>query len=630
MKGSRFTQHVLPVILALAPFCLSAEGNHNPTHVSIIPLMEWQKQQAVRQEIPLNEKIQQRIMELRKMRYVYIDPPTKELLLKQPELSRTLILESFETLKTTQPLTACGLLRTGIQHLSMEEEEPRLWAEIQQADANRVLAAVEAIRSLYGSVDGIPQEMPPELQRRYYPLLQHEDPKIVDKAMWGCLFMELDEARPYLVKLTDSDIHRKRAFYVLSSMGMDPDLQEHLFAYEWPDLSLDVYSSMLMSEDPVVAKRARESFAHYISKVPERKRFSYWLHNALARLKHPEFLPYVRSALQQENVHHKKELLEALGASEIPEDLELLFQSLEDPSLRRGALLGLVEKMPLEKTSEYWLRISKAYQEQSKRSKISYQELNVFLTHFRGKSTELIEELFPSLHWSTQMLLLWHLKGIDAEKALTQFETAGLLDMSKTEEEERIIRYRAEESLQDPHKYPTLYQNRIFWSTLEVKGVLDSFDAESDQYPSPHDELLQSLSTHFPEGFRPTEPEQQLTKEPSKTNSPPFIVSFSLGKNRYVFKAENYGDWYDVKSVFTALNFAMRNEGRSEQIIQIYTGGQFVEYVVADQDTFKKLARDLHISIEPNTNLAREQGQEYERKVIELLNRKATSSPSSD
>lgn len=148
-------------------------------------------------------------------------------------------------------------------------------------------------------------------------------------------------------------------------------------------------------------------------------------------------------------------------------------------------------------------------------------------------------------------------------------------------------------------------------------GVLVSFDAESDERPSPHDELVMRFGRHSRGGFAPEcaiqvpgeevfdeEDEEDEFMEAEEENTDefdpdgPLRVQFIHAGRVYEFDPENFGDWYDVSAVVKAVNRAVADAGRPERFIEVETGGQAAEFVFADPARFLPVASRFALPVQ--------------------------------
>lgn len=87
----------------------------------------------------------------------------------------------------------------------------------------------------------------------------------------------------------------------------------------------------------------------------------------------------------------------------------------------------------------------------------------------------------------------------------------------------------------------------------------------------------------------------------------------------YQFNAENFGDWYDVAAMQSALNFALVDQGHKERFIPLAGDGQCASYVFADPPVFLAFAEKYRLPLAKDAAEAVRQGQQYEKRVIESI-----------
>jgi len=225
-----------------------------------------------------------------------------------------------------------------------------------------------------------------------------------------------------------------------------------------------------------------------------------------------------------------------------------------------------------------------------------------------------VEGWLPKLSLRTRAVAVWGLQRIDLRAALEAFAAAGLLPVPPDEVYEATRRLKEENEGRGSFD-PTA--PRSLTEALSCVGIVVSFDAESDQLPSPHDELVMRFGRHSRGGFapecavqipgedEPDDEEGEFDASPGDAADSdefdpegPLRVQFIHAGRVYEFDPENFGDWYDVSAVAAAVNRAVADAGRSERFISIETGGQSAEFVFADPARFLPVAGRFAVPIQ--------------------------------
>ncbi|WP_439623885.1 hypothetical protein [Gemmata sp.] len=220
----------------------------------------------------------------------------------------------------------------------------------------------------------------------------------------------------------------------------------------------------------------------------------------------------------------------------------------------------------------------------------------------------------PNLSPRTRAVALWGLEGLDLRAALVEaLAGAGLLPLPVDEAYEAGRKFEQHESGAFDPAHPGSVR-----SALYAAGLLVSFDAESDERPSPHDKLVMRFGRHSRGGFSPEcavqtpgeeeaddedrddeedeDPEEDAVADTFDPDGP-LRVRFVHAGRVYEFDPENFGDWYDVAAVVAAVNLAVADGGRPERFLGIETGGQAAEFVFADPARFLPVARRLALPV---------------------------------
>ena len=80
-----------------------------------------------------------------------------------------------------------------------------------------------------------------------------------------------------------------------------------------------------------------------------------------------------------------------------------------------------------------------------------------------------------------------------------------------------------------------------------------------------------------------------------------YTLQFIAGGRLYRGNLRNFGDWYDGERTTEMVNRALSDLGRKERFILLAGRDQFAEFVFADPDLFKPLAKKFNILCESDS-----------------------------
>lgn len=225
-----------------------------------------------------------------------------------------------------------------------------------------------------------------------------------------------------------------------------------------------------------------------------------------------------------------------------------------------------------------------------------------------------VQGWLPELSLRNRAVAVWGLERIELRAVLEGFAAVGLLPLPVDEVFEAARQFQEKESGVFDPTHPESVRCALY-----TTGILVSFDAESDERPSPHDELIMQFGKHSRGGFTPEcaiqipgeeeideedeEDEEKLAADGQGPDADefdpdgPLRVRFIHSGRVYEFDPVNFGDWYDVSAVVTAVNQAVADAGRTERFINIETGGQAVELVFAEPSRFLRVADRFAIPV---------------------------------
>jgi hypothetical protein len=240
--------------------------------------------------------------------------------------------------------------------------------------------------------------------------------------------------------------------------------------------------------------------------------------------------------------------------------------------------------------------------------------IRLCLSQFGEAGRRAVAAWLPKLSLRTRGVAVWGLDRINLRTTLEAFAAAGLLPLPVNELYEATRTFTEQEEGADSFDPG---EPRSLLYAFYCAGILVSFDTESDQVPSPHDELVMRFGRHSRGGFAPEcaiqvpgEEEEEEDEgfeddEESEVEAGgddfdrdgPLRVQFIHAGRLYEFDPENFGDWYDVSAVVAAVNRAVADAGRPERFINIHTGGQAAEFVFADPVRFLPLADQFALPV---------------------------------
>lgn len=203
----------------------------------------------------------------------------------------------------------------------------------------------------------------------------------------------------------------------------------------------------------------------------------------------------------------------------------------------------------------------------------------------------------------------WALLGWSAEDAMERCVKLGLV--SKMPSKEAFEASRTEwGGAVDPFL--------VFSHVLQGLGYAAGFDTETGTFPNRHDLLIAETLVMGSAGRFKVE----KSVEAFVSDGEFYKVAFKSGGKWFQFKAEHFGDWYDVYAVQLAVNRALQESNVEERFFSMPTGGQDSLLVIAKPKVFDAVCKELMIPVAADANEARRLGKEFEETVRRQLEQK--------
>jgi hypothetical protein len=147
---------------------------------------------------------------------------------------------------------------------------------------------------------------------------------------------------------------------------------------------------------------------------------------------------------------------------------------------------------------------------------------------------------------------------------------------------------------------------------LRLAGNYYWFDAETGMWPNHHDHLMTDLAKLYGEPVANVEFIETAQKD--WDSEAPYVLNAMLGSRTWEREAANYGDWYDLGTVFTMLNEIAADLGSEQRMIALETYDQTVIAVVGPGDALAEAARDGLI-IPAGSLDSMERGKAFEEEI---------------
>jgi hypothetical protein len=218
--------------------------------------------------------------------------------------------------------------------------------------------------------------------------------------------------------------------------------------------------------------------------------------------------------------------------------------------------------------------------------------------------------LLARLELPAQASLRWRIEGITPESAVDRLRSLGIAGEVSLD---RVRRDLGEET-------DGLF---LLYAALEEAGVLTRFDTETGTIPVRHDELISEFAEGSRGGFRPEALLEESHQDDDGEVDGPYTVQFVFEERLFRFTAENFGDWYDVAAVVSAINAAHAETGRRGRFIGLDTGGQDAAFLFGDPEVIAAAARELHLPLLDDAGRPRAEGKAFEDAAIERLRQPA-------
>jgi hypothetical protein len=207
--------------------------------------------------------------------------------------------------------------------------------------------------------------------------------------------------------------------------------------------------------------------------------------------------------------------------------------------------------------------------------------------------------------------LLWRIQGIDIEAFVRFLNTTGpgkQIDPAR-------VREHLRESWWDTPVPPTVLLSEV----LSASGIYLIFDAETDELPCRHDELISQFSAASMGAFHTQWTNEIWHQKDSNDYDADYTVQFLFQDRLYEFTAQNLGDWYDVTSVVDAINQALSDAHLRQRFFALHSEGQDASFVFCTPEFAEELRQKYYFAFDADLERAMKEGKDFERKVKEHL-----------
>lgn len=242
--------------------------------------------------------------------------------------------------------------------------------------------------------------------------------------------------------------------------------------------------------------------------------------------------------------------------------------------------------------------------------------VELFWTKFGIRGRQFVKEHMDNLDEHARMWATWKLENRDLVAALTEMQSAGIIQMAPHEVLQKMQEEHKEYDDLTPLDTSDPYS---LTGALVTAGIVVKFDTESDMLPSYHDRLILEFADASNGRFAPQWPIQTWHQANEEDYDAPYTVQFVLKNRLFQTGAENYGDWYDVEAVVRLINFALEIAGDRRCYIALATGDQTASFVFADPVAFLPIAKKYGLPISRDPTEAIRQGIEFEKRVIDRI-----------
>lgn len=465
------------------------------------------------------------------------------------------------------------------------------------------------VNALRMRLDNLSVELPEECHDSLGRLIASTDAVLSADAAWVAHDVKLPGARAKIVAAFENadTLGKGNLAYLVSKLD-DPDQLPAIVALygkvQNEHQALSAVSSFLESQHPSARITAEEELVGIL----------------LPRLSTDTFMDFPQSVCADVLRHGTgdKAIELASGVLKGPRDFYLRGHALEALARLQGTAAApvLLDHLENEKTSSSAIRgLAVALKGTTNESAIAAILRVVSASTsdaLRIEAAEAIEEIGGSTAESAAAQARGKPKkpALIRERAFDRLAELQLIDRSILDEARREAAKEEEQLGYDP--------------ILDILGqcqILFAFDAETGIIPCRHDHLIESFAKHTRGQFQPlacTERMNQRFPEDYKAN---YSIAFVHNSKLYSFTAENHGDWYDIASVVSAINFALSESGRIERFLALDTGDQTAIFVYGPP-TIVDLLSEFDVSLTTDLSKPMAIGKEFEERVLKKLSEK--------
>lgn len=479
-----------------------------------------------------------------------------------------------------------------------------------------------AIRELIGGFDFHPDLGDPERARLVLGLVDDPDPDAARMAAFVCAEGRAPGIEAKLVAILKEGRSKEPMWIgkALAEVATSPESArlaieatgEGKAGRDVPQFSFQV-RDLLQNPDPKVAEAARDACRDYLLKADVKDRHDWFYVSERAAVARAGDEPFLEEAAAKAKSPASRRAANAALARLHPEGAVDRLLRVEDPSEIDIAELA---KFATEADAGRILAALLGDGKTRGVRPISKASARLMLERLGPPGREALGRSLDRLDPDARMWAMWKLKGLDLNAALDDLHAAGVLPLPRAAMLDRMRKNRRgfRPGPIDPTDPSTLHE------AFGAAGLTTAFDTETGEIPCRHDRLILRFAEGAAGRFAPECPVQEWHREGASGRGP-YTVRFLLGGRLYRFGAENHGDWYDVRAVQRALNFALKASGKKERFVALDTGDQTAWLVFADPDALRPVAERYGLPLSDDPDAAVRSGKEFERKVIDGLKR---------
>ncbi len=288
-------------------------------------------------------------------------------------------------------------------------------------------------------------------------------------------------------------------------------------------------------------------------------------------------------------------------------------KALSDEKLRRPAVAAIEHAAKGTQDAELIRELRRVASREKNGSRLLESIAHAMLEIGGQEAMAGVEAIVPRLGSTSVMEIRWALAGMTLDKAAERLMSLGLLDKAVADNALADLKHK-EKELDDTE--PALL------ALLDAAGLAIGFDVETGELPVGHDRLILDFASKSGGAFRPLAVQETWNRQNEDDDEADYTVQFVHGDRLYRFTARNFGDWYDVEAVVTAIHTALKDAGSTRQFHALDTGGQDAMFVFAEPGIMSEVSREFGLPLSTDLKRSEREGKEYERQVIEQLGKK--------